>query len=150
MSGKLEIKISDLEQAGKDFVNACHLAEESNDIEPRQLLTFDSLQSLLKTLTPKRLEILTFIRSQGPISIRSLSSKLHRDYKNVHTDVKVLEDCELIARKEDKAYVPWSEVIASLSLKGSTRIRPLRNKRKTNGLKKVTTAGKRKPYKKAS
>ena len=48
---------------------------------------------------------------------RALSNELGRDYKNVHTDVRRLEQIGLIDRnKEDKVKVPWDIVEAKLRL----------------------------------
>lgn len=118
MSKKLEIKIESIEKSGKEFVKAWHLAEKAGDsMEPKETLTFTSLQAMLNALTPKRLELLSLLYDKGPTSVRSLSKLLNRDYHNVHRDVEVLENCWLISRKEDKPYVPWLDVIASLSLR---------------------------------
>ena len=51
------------------------------------------------------------------MSVRALSNKLVRDYKNVHTDVRRLEQIGLIDRnKEDKVKVRWDIVEAKLRL----------------------------------
>jgi predicted transcriptional regulator len=51
------------------------------------------------------------------MSIRALSNELGRDYKNVHTDVRLLEGIGLINRtKEEKIGVPWDIVEARLKL----------------------------------
>jgi len=42
----------------------------------------------------------TYCKS-GPISVRALSKELNRDYKNVHIDVKVLEQIGLIDLSKD-------------------------------------------------
>lgn len=116
MKRKLEVKVSSLKQTGKDFIRAWHLAESDENVEQKEILSFESLPDLLKTLTPKRLELLKMLRSKGATSIRSLSKLLDRDYHNVHTDIRTLENCGLIRKKEDKPYVPWSELVVSLSL----------------------------------
>ena len=51
------------------------------------------------------------------MSVRALAVGLGRDYKNVHTDVRKLEQIGLISRTGyDKIEVPWEIVEARLSL----------------------------------
>jgi len=51
------------------------------------------------------------------MSIRSLAYELRRDYKNVHTDVRRLENIGLIGRtKNSRIKVPWDIVEARLLL----------------------------------
>ncbi len=55
--------------------------------------------------------------TNGPMSIRALANHLRRDYKNVYTDVRRLEDLGLIGRTEnDRIEVPWDIVEARLLL----------------------------------
>ena len=54
------------------------------------------------------------IRSE---TLKPCSKKLGRDYKNVHTDVRRLEQVGLVDRdKDDKVKVPWTIVEAKLRL----------------------------------
>jgi len=51
------------------------------------------------------------------MSVRALAKALDRDYKNVHTDVRRLEQIGLISRtKNDAIKVPWDIVEARLKL----------------------------------
>ena len=51
------------------------------------------------------------------MSIRALAKDLGRDYKNVYTDVRRLENIGLIERTQnDRIKVPWDIVEARLSL----------------------------------
>ena len=51
------------------------------------------------------------------MSIRALAIDLGRDYKNVHTDVRRLENIGLVQRtKNDRFKVPWDIVEARLLL----------------------------------
>lgn len=69
------------------------------------------------TLTPKRVELLIEIYQQGAISIRALSRVLNRDYKNVHVDIRILEDAGLLQRSETGAlHVPCETITLYLSL----------------------------------
>ena len=72
---------------------------------------------LLKTLTPGRWVLLKTLHANGPMSIRALTNDLKRDYKNVHTDVRRLENIGLIGRtKNNNITLPWDIVEARLML----------------------------------
>jgi predicted transcriptional regulator len=80
-------------------------------------LSFDTLETLLKVLTPNRWKLLRKLRSSGPSSIRALAHALARDYRGVHSDVVVLLENGLIERSEyGKILVPWSRITAEMSL----------------------------------
>ncbi len=72
---------------------------------------------LFAVLTPRRLEILKAVRQQGPLSIRALSTTVNRNYKNVHTDARMLVTAGLLEKtQEDTVHVPWDVIDAHLSL----------------------------------
>ena len=64
-----------------------------------------------------RFELLQHLRERGNLSIRKLAAELHRDYKNVHTDVKELLHIGLIEEAEDGLLsVPWDAIVSELPL----------------------------------
>jgi predicted transcriptional regulator len=77
---------------------------------------FASLRTMLDTLTPKRLELLTHIRQHGASNMQALATVIKRDYKNVNQDVAALEAAGLLLRDGRKLSVPWDELQASASL----------------------------------
>lgn len=80
-------------------------------------LTFNDAATMLSTLSEKRLELLTFLRKHGVITIKELSRQLNRNYSNVHEDVQLLLRLGLLDKdKTEKIYVPWDELNISLSL----------------------------------
>ncbi len=71
----------------------------------------------LSILSPKRLEVLQTLRQQSLCSIRALSKKLKRDYKNVHADVRALEQVGLLERgTKGELQVPWDVIDAHMKL----------------------------------
>jgi len=54
-------------------------------------ISFQSLDQLRKYLTPKRLQLLRFIRHKKPASIYELAKLVNRTPENVNTDIKFLE-----------------------------------------------------------
>lgn len=99
------------------FVRAWERAESDKGGEAEVHLNFEALPMLLAILTPCRLEVLKTLRQQGPLSIRALSTKLGRDYKNVHSDSRALEDAGLLERTEKgQLQAPWDVIDAHFSL----------------------------------
>lgn len=115
---RLAIGVSGAWQAGEDFVRAWKRAENGlPPEEPVNRLHFTDTPTLFKYLSSKRFELLQHLRKTGPLSIRKLSAELHRDYKNVHTDVKDLVHVGLIEETKDKLLsVPWDVIISELPL----------------------------------
>ena len=117
MKKQINIGVSDAVTTAKDFIDAWKRAERGNSLETEYKLNFENLESLLKTLTSGRWLLLKTLHKSGPMSIRGLAIKLDRDYKNVHTDVRLLENVGLIDRNEDnKIEVPWNILEARLQL----------------------------------
>ncbi|MDO3380257.1 HVO_A0114 family putative DNA-binding protein [Geoalkalibacter halelectricus] len=99
------------------FIDAWERAQAGEVQEAEVHLNFEDLAALLSVLTPRRLELLKVLRRQGPLSIRALSKHLERDYKNVHSDVRLLEDVGLVERNKQGALIaPWDAIDATLRL----------------------------------
>ncbi len=117
MKNKIQIGIGDSVSTARGFIEAWKRAERRERAAAEQWLDFENLETLLRTLTHGRWVLLKTLRATGPMSVLALSNKLGRNYKNVHTDVKRLEQIGLIDRnKEDKVRVPWDIVEARLGL----------------------------------
>ena len=117
MKKQIKIGVGDAATTAKDFIEAWKLAERGEAVQDKNLLHFENLEVLLKTLTPGRWALLKKLHANGPASIRALANNLGRDYKNVHTDVRRLENIGLIGRtKDDRIKVPWDIVEARLLL----------------------------------
>lgn len=80
-------------------------------------VSFESMELLLKVLTPNRWTLLRTLRRRGPCSIRGLSHLLKRDYRGVHADVTALLGAGLIERTADgRIVVPWSRITAEMAV----------------------------------
>jgi len=94
-----------------------HRAETGNLTQPEIHLSFRNLQMLMSVLTPGRLEVLKVLRRDGPLSVRALSNRMDRDYKNVHADIRMLEEAGLVNRTaEGTVAAPWDVIDAHLNL----------------------------------
>jgi predicted transcriptional regulator len=113
----LEVRVAPAGDALDRFEAAWNRAAEGRKPLPLRVLSFGTLPLLLKTLSPARWTLLQRLSAEGPLSIYELSKRLGRDYKNVYTDVKQLEELDLIARDENsRVAVPWDAVRAELRL----------------------------------
>ena len=117
MSKKLNVRVSALPDALDRFEAAWHMATGRAVPEPVRVLSFADLPTLLKTLSPARWQLLERLRAEGPMSINALATRLGRNYKNVHTDVKCFAALGLIERRPDaRVAVTWDAVRAELRL----------------------------------
>ncbi|MBL7178965.1 MAG: MarR family transcriptional regulator [Pseudomonadota bacterium] len=117
MKKQIQIGVGDAASTAKGFIDAWRRAERDEKGKTEHRLYFESLEKLLKTLTSGRWVLLKILRRKGPMSIRALANALGRDYKNVYTDVRQLENIGLIGRTEDeKIKVPWDIVEARFRL----------------------------------
>jgi predicted transcriptional regulator len=114
----IKIQIKGEKESAQEFIEAWKNAEKGIlPEEPIQRLYFQDLQTLLRVLTPRRLELLKRLHDRGPMSIRALAKMLDRDYKNVHQDVQSLEHVGLISRTSEQSLsVPWGRIMAEISL----------------------------------
>jgi len=80
-------------------------------------IAFESMELLLKILTPNRWRLLKRLKLSGATSIRRLAQALGRDYRGVHADVVALIEVGLIEKTADGAvFVPWDRITADMSL----------------------------------
>lgn len=117
MSRKLEIRIGAAGDALDRFEAAWNRVLEGRALRTLQILSFEDLPLLTRTLSPARWILLQNLKGQGPCSIYELAKRLGRDYKNVHTDVTQLAAIGLLERRADGlAAVTWDLLRAELKL----------------------------------
>ncbi len=92
----LEIQIKSREQADAEFVGAFKAGRAGKKGAAKTGIYFTSLEAVRTLLTEKRLELLHLIKRHAPRSISQLAGIAGRNFKNVHTDVKLLQDYGLI------------------------------------------------------
>jgi predicted transcriptional regulator len=109
---KILITICSLEEFKKAVRVAFRKAEAGAPSEdPVHRVYFTSEEDLFSALSPKRLELLKYLKKSGPLSCRKLAASLNRAYANVHEDVKQLAQLEIIQKDGDKKLVvPWDDV----------------------------------------
>jgi predicted transcriptional regulator len=115
---KLVVKVSSLEDSLSKFRDVWRKVERGEKIKvPIEILSFDNAADLMKTLSPKRLELLQELHKLEKVSIRQLAKHLHRDYSNVHQDVKALQHLGVVLESDEKKYyVPWDSIVTEIPL----------------------------------
>jgi len=97
----------------------------SGDRTPEKAgLYFENIEELRRILTEKRLELLFAISRHRPESVRQPAGLVERDYKNVNTDIKLLQRRALVTL-ETKAgkgrtqmpKVPYGEIQVTIDLR---------------------------------
>jgi predicted transcriptional regulator len=112
------IKDPDAADSMQDVVDAWHRAERGEPpVEPVHRIYFQDLETFLRVLSVRRLELLKALRKAGPLNVRALAKLLGRDYKNVHEDAARLEKLGLIKRSGRAVTVPWESILFSAEIR---------------------------------
>ena len=115
MSETVRLHVGSIEEMGKRFVGAWHRLERGKTVKETHL-TFFSLEAMMSTLSPKRLELLKHVHRHPAGTVSELAKTLGRDYKRVHDDVSALAHAGLIVRDENGIRAPYDSVQAIVSL----------------------------------
>lgn len=94
---KVRILVQSVQDTKTEWSKA--LRGEVRSIQKPGIIIFPSLEAVAKVLSPARLELLGTIIKEKPESIYALAKAVDRDFKNVHSDVKVLVDVGLLELK---------------------------------------------------
>jgi predicted transcriptional regulator len=103
MSRAIYIHVADtLDTIGGRVVDAWRRGErgELTGANAEVHIGFESWEALVRTLSPKRLELLRHLHRAPARSIRALALALGRDYRRVHEDVEALEAAGLLDRDD--------------------------------------------------
>ena len=114
----LHVQVAEPVRASLDRARLTMEALERGETpEPYFSVGFESLPQLLAIFTPKRWELIAYLRENGPLSIAELARRLGRNYKNVHGDVVALMEWLAVERGEDgRVLVPWDAIELRLPL----------------------------------
>ena len=86
---------------------------EQGDEVPH-VVNFEDRARLRRLLTDRRMELLETVMERPPESIRALAGRLDRDVRDVHDDLHLLAEYDVIHFEEDgrakKPYVPYDTV----------------------------------------
>ncbi len=114
-TNKVQVNVGNLADMGKRFASAWNRTKGGEQVNETHV-TFLDVQTMLDTLSPRRLDLLRQVRQHGADNVRKLAQALGRDYKNVYQDVATLEAAGLLLRDGRKLTAPWDELQANVSL----------------------------------
>jgi predicted transcriptional regulator len=119
---QLLIAVRNDKQTADEIIDTWKRSEKGLPPEqPLNRLYFDDVETLWKILTHRRMHLLQILRQSGPLSIRKLAALLHRDYKNVHSDIAKLKAFGLVELGEDERFfVPWDLIDLQIPLAALT------------------------------
>jgi predicted transcriptional regulator len=110
----VRVHVETLAKSGQRFVDAWRRAERGEQVREEHL-SFESFEGLLATLSPKRIELIRFVRRRPNLSIAALARELGRDDKRVHGDLRALETAGLLEQDQGGLRAPFAGVEAQLS-----------------------------------
>ncbi len=122
--GRLKVGIRTSAERSKALREALQHAARGDRAPQQSELYFESVEDLRQILTEKRLELVLAISRHRPASVHKLAGLLGRDYKNVSTDIALLERLGLV-RLEAKGgrgraqapTVPYDEIQVTIDLR---------------------------------
>mgnify|MGYP001613649252 FL=1 len=98
----ITIRIGGLKSALREAAEIMEKVKRGEKVTPKSSIGFESIDTLRKVLTQKRLELLRVIKEKSPESIYELAKVVDRDLKSVTTDVKVLEEYWLVSLEKSE------------------------------------------------
>src|ERR1039458_10075977 len=102
---KVTVGISSVEETKAKMLRAFQGEEQG------AFISFATPELLWKMITPKRGDVLRAMAGAGPIAIREVARRVHRDVKSVHGDIQVLLRAGIVDRAEDGRIIfPFDEV----------------------------------------
>lgn len=100
------------EQAQAAAIERAERWEQGEEVP--HVVNFEERARLRQLLTDRRMELLEAVMEQPPESIRALADRLDRDVHDVHDDLHLLAEYDIIHFEEDgrakKPYVPYDTV----------------------------------------
>lgn len=109
---KLEVRVGEpIETVLAGTAEAMLAIEQGVDVEPYFGIGFETMAQFGEIFTPKRWELVEFLKAAGPLSIYALAKRLGRHYRNVYKDVAALTEWTVIEKDEaGRIFVPWDEI----------------------------------------
>lgn len=121
---RLNIGIRTAAERNRALRQAMRRTARGDRVAQEPQLYFESVEELRRILTGKRLALLLAIARRRPASVRELAGLVGRDYKNVSTDIALLERLGVVnlerrrGRGEAQApTVPYDEIRVTIDLR---------------------------------
>jgi predicted transcriptional regulator len=99
--GQVQVHVGETkEDIGKRAIEAWHRMERGEDVTEKHV-SFENWETMVRVLSPKRLELLRHVHQHPAKNVRVLAFALRRDYRRVHDDVEALEAAGLLERGKE-------------------------------------------------
>ena len=114
---EVKLHVESLDSFFRDAQSMAAALDSGERLERENHISFETMDFLLRVLTPARWQLLRRLRRLGPCSVEFLAQELGRDYQAAHGDVVLLRDTGLL-NKDDygRIYVPWARITADIAL----------------------------------
>jgi predicted transcriptional regulator len=96
---RLKVEVRSLEEGLSEFKETVKAVKAGQRVKKRTGLYCISVEAMSQVLTEPRLALLHMIRIRRPQSLAGLAKLVHRNFKNLRADVKVLNDLGLVEAK---------------------------------------------------
>lgn len=97
---KIKIGFKDICTTLDDFVDTGEALARGGQARQEAGVYFTNIEAFRKAITPRRLELLSIIKTTRPASINQLASLARRNIKNVAEDIKLLSQVGLLETKK--------------------------------------------------
>ena len=100
-NGRVQLHVDETKQdIGKRVIEAWRRMGHGEDVNEKHV-SFENWETMVRVLSPKRLELLRHIHQHPAKNVRVLAFALGRDYRRVHDDVEALEAAGLLERGKE-------------------------------------------------
>ncbi len=100
-SERLHVQTGDtLDDIGARVIADWRRMERGEEVHDKHV-SFETWETMVRVLSPKRLELLRHLHRDPAKSIRALALALGRNYRRVHEDVEALVSAGLLDRDKD-------------------------------------------------
>ena len=93
---KIKIRVMSLEESSKEAIEVAREIDKGIFKKRTPAISFENFEVYLRTFTQKRMNLLKIIGSKKPKTISELTNITKRNFKNIHSDIKILKTYGLI------------------------------------------------------
>lgn len=116
MSKELRVHVGEtLDDLGARVVDAWHRMERGEEVHEKHV-GFSDWETMVRVLSPKRLELLRHLHRNPAKNVRMLAQALGRDYRRVHEDVEALAAAGLLDRDQDGVRAEYDTLDAQIRM----------------------------------
>ena len=101
MGKELQVHVGEtMDDVGARAIAAWHRMRRGEEVNEKHV-SFETWETMVRVLSPKRLELLRHVHRDPAKNIRVLAQALGRNYRRVHEDVEALEAAGLLDRDKE-------------------------------------------------